>query len=153
MRWAPRARRVRVHVRTPLKPTEDAERVKAAITNIFPDAVVDVVEDEVRGTTDSLDRLRELIRNEQIPDSARGAMLSRLTDDGMKTTFLLGKQAAAVRKAHFGTVHGPLGDLEVLLLGDEPGEVERAVYRAAPDTTVDKELSQVPLSERPAQEE
>lgn len=144
---------VLVEVRATLKPTEDADRVRQAILNLFPDAEVSEENDELVGRTTTLDRVRQLIRNMQIPDSARGAMLANLTSDGLSTRFLLGKQAAAVGKAHFGPMRSPLGDLEVTLRGQEPFEVERFIYHVAPDTTVPPELAEVPHRERPKPDE
>lgn len=139
---------LRVRVRAPLRPTEDAEKVKRAILNLFPDAQLRVDAREVVADAPSLDRLRELVRSERIPDTARGVMLHGMSLDGAYARFLLGKQAAAAGRAHFGAIRGPLGDLEVELSGD-PGEVERAIYRVAHDTTVPPEWAEVPPSERP----
>lgn len=77
-------------------------------------------------------------------------MLSGLSGDGMSARFLLGKQAAAAGRAHFGPLRSPLGDVEVSLFGEEEFEVERAIYRVAPDTTVAPELAEVPVALRPA---
>lgn len=139
-----------VRARAPLRPTEDPERVKKAIQNMFPGAVVTIREVDVVSEGGDLERLRELIRNEQIPDSARSSMLWDISDDGSRARFFLGKQAAAAGKASFGQIRGPLGDIEVELISDKPGGAERAIYHAAPDTTVPPELAEVPLAERPA---
>lgn len=144
---------VLVEVRASIKPTEDAQIVRQAILNLFPDAEITEEGDELVGRTTTIDRLRQLIRSNQIPDSARGAMMSGMDREWLSTRFLLGKQAAAVGKAHFGPMRSPLGDLQVTLRGHEPHEIERAIYRAAPDTTVDPELAEVPHRERPPQPE
>lgn len=141
---------LRIHVRAPLRPTEDPAKVALAIEKMFPGAKPEVGPDEVTAVAPDLERLRELIRSLRIPDTARGAMLSGLADDGMSARFLLGKQAAAAGRAHFGPLRSPLGDLEVTLFGDCEFEVERAIYRAAPDTTVAPELAEIPESLRPA---
>lgn len=141
---------LRIHVRAPLRPTEDPAKVALAIEKMFPGAKPEVGPDEVTAVAPDLERLRELIRSLRIPDTARGAMLSGLADDGMSARFLLGKQAAAAGRAHFGPLRSPLGDLEVTLFGDSEFEVERAIYRAAPDTTVAPELAEIPESLRPA---
>lgn len=140
---------LRVHVRAPLRPTEDPGKVVLAIVKIFPSAKPEVGADEVTAVVPDLDRLRELIRSQRIPDTARGAMLSGLANDGMSARFLLGKQAAAAGRAHFGPVRSPLGDIAVSLFGDSEFEVERAIYHLAPDTTVAPELAEIPESQRP----
>lgn len=140
---------LRIHVRAPLRSTEDPAKVAAAIEKLFPGAKPEVAATEVAAVAPSLDRIRELVRSQRIPDTARGAMLSGLSDDGLSARFKLGKQAAAAGRAHFGPLRSPLGDLEVTLHGDEAFEVERAIYRTAPDTTVAPELAEVPESLRP----
>lgn len=140
---------LRIRVRAPLKPTEDVEKVRAAITRLFPDAKVQEGEGHLVAEASDLSRLRELVRSTRIPDTARGAVLSGLSEDGMRARFLLGKQAAAAGRAHFGPLRSPLGDLEVVLTGTEPHEVLRAVYKMAPDTTVDPEWAEVPYELRP----
>jgi predicted RNA binding protein with dsRBD fold (UPF0201 family) len=140
---------LRIEVRTPVRPTEEPERVRKAILNLFPDARIEESPHEMVGVTASLERLRELVRSLQIPDAARGAMLQDVDPDGRTARFLLGKQAAAAGKPHFGAARGPLGDLEVTVSGDAEHEAERAIYRVAPDTTVPPEWAEVPRSLRP----
>lgn len=140
---------VRVRARAPIRPTEDAAKVAAAITSLFPGAAVETTATEARAEGLALDRLRELVRSQRIPDTARGVMLAGLSEDGLRARFKLGKQAAAAGRAHFGPIREPLGELEVELEGSEPTEVEREIYRVAPDTTVPIELSEVPPSLRP----
>lgn len=140
---------LRVRIRATVNPTEDAAKVRAAIVALFPDAVVSESPHGLVAEARDLARLRELVRSERIPDSARGQMLAGLADDGMRARFLLGKQAAAVGRAHFGPLRSPLGDLEVELEGTEPHEVEKAIYHVAHDTTVDLEWSEVPPALRP----
>lgn len=142
---------LRIHVHAPVKPTEDPAKVRQAVTNLFPGAEVTESADRIYALAPSLDRLRELIRSERIPDTARGVMLAGLAMDGTSARFQLGKQAAAAGRAHFGALRSPLGDLEVTLFGDEPHEVERAIYRTAPDTTVPLELAEVPPALRPGE--
>lgn len=120
-----------------------------AIEKLFPGAKPEIAEAEVTAVAPSLDRLRELVRSQRIPDTARGAMLSGLSDDGRRARFLLGKQAAAAGRAHFGPLRSPLGDLEVTIFSEEEFEVERAIYRTAPDTTVAPELAEIPAALRP----
>ncbi|HUR70048.1 MAG TPA: hypothetical protein VM370_12455 [Candidatus Thermoplasmatota archaeon] len=141
---------LRISVRAPIRPTEDPAKVAAAIAKLFPGADVKVAPDEASAAAPSLARLAELIRSTQIQDTARGQMLAGLAPEGMSATFWLGKQAAAVGRAHFGPLRSPLGDIMVHLEGDADLEVERAIYEAAPDTTCAPELATVPPVLRPA---
>jgi hypothetical protein len=140
---------LRIHVLAPIRPTEDPEKVRGAIESLFPGAKVEMHDDRATAIAPSLDRLTELVRSYRIPDTARGQMLAGLTQDGLRASFFLGKQAAAVGRAHFGPLRSPLGDIEVTLLGDAEFEVERAIYKCAPDTTCEPELAEVPPALRP----
>lgn len=140
---------IRIVLRAPIRPTEDPAKVSGALERLFPGAEVTVTEDEASATAPSLERLRELIRSQRIPDSARGAMLAGLSEDGLSTRFLLGKQAAAVGRPHFGPLRSPLGDIAVSIFGEASHEVETLIYQTAPDTTVEPELAQVPPALRP----
>lgn len=143
---------LRITIRAAVHPTEDPARVRAAIVALFPDATVEERAGEMVAEARELGRLTELVRSDRIPDSARGAMLSGLTADGLAARFKLGKQAAAAGRAHFGPLRSPLGDLEVRLEGDAPFEVESAIYAVAHDTTVAPELARTPPGLRPAPE-
>lgn len=140
---------LRVRLRAPVNPTEDVEKVRRAIAALFPDAKVQEGDGVLLAEASDLGRLRELIRSERIPDSARGQMLAGLSRDGLSARFLLGKQAAAVGRIHFGPLRSPLGDIEVRFEGDEPYEVEKTIYGIAHDTTVAPELAEVPPDLRP----
>lgn len=140
---------LRVRAHAPIRPTEDPAKVRAAIEALFPGASVELSATEARAEGLALDRIRELVRSQRIPDTARGVMLSGLSDDGLHARFKLGKQAAAAGRAHFGAIREPLGELVVELESDAPGEVERTLYHVAPDTTVPIDLAEVPPSLRP----
>ena len=140
---------LRIHVLAPIRPTEDPAKVRAAVENLFPGASVEMHEDRVVATAPSMDRIRELVRSTRIPDTARGVMLAGLSSDGLSARFLLGKQAAAAGRAHFGAVRAPLGDVEVTIFGDAELEVERLLYHVAPDTTCEPELAEIPPALRP----
>ena len=141
---------LRIRARAPVHATEDPAKVRLALIHLFPGAEVQEGTEEVWADVPDLARLRELVRSQRIPDTARGVMLAGLSDDGLRTRFRLGKQAAAAGRAHFGPIREPLGEVVLEMTGDAPGEVERAIYRLAPDTTVEPELAEVPPSERPA---
>ncbi len=107
---------IRVRVETPCHRTEDPAKVKAAMRNLFPDLVFDREGDVVVGRTASLDRLRELIRNQKIRDTARGQFLAGRRDD--RTQVRLNKQAATMGVVNFQG-GAPLGDLVVDIESDD----------------------------------
>ena len=100
----------RVRVSVPVRPTEDVNKVRRALLNVFPDLRIDASEDALRGTTESLDRLRELIRKLRIRDTARRVLLRGR--EGDRTRFDLSKQAAFSGRVSFAA-DSPLGDIAV----------------------------------------
>lgn len=149
---AARAVVLRIHVLAPIRPTEDPAKVRHAVESLFPGATIEMHDDRLTATAPHMERIRELVRSYRIPDTARGVMLGGLSMDGTSARFLLGKQAAAAGRAHFGPLRSPLGDIEVTIFGDAEHEVERFLYHVAPDTTVAPELAEVPPALRPPAE-
>ncbi|MGQ0536823.1 MAG: RNA-binding domain-containing protein [Methanobacteriota archaeon] len=126
---------IRIAIAAPVKPTESAERVSAAIRNLFPDAALATTDREVAGTATDLDRFGERLRSQRIPDTARGILLRARSADGTRTRFSLAKQAAAAGKVSFATVPSALGDIDVEVKADSPEALQQAILWAAPDTT------------------
>ncbi len=115
-------------------PTEDAERVRRCLLNIFPGAELGEEEGKVTATTGDLSRFKELIRNHRILDSTRAVMLRGTADDAIR--FQLNKQAAYVGKISFAEGNAPLGHIEVVITDDSP---EALIDDVAP-RTVDGEI-------------
>ncbi|HNU35376.1 MAG TPA: RNA-binding domain-containing protein [Methanomassiliicoccales archaeon] len=115
-------------------PTEDVERVRRCLLNIFPEAELREEEGKVRAATGDLSRFKELIRNHRILDSTRAVLLRGMTDD--EIIFRLNKQAAFVGKISFVEGNAPLGHIEVIISGDE---LEALIDDVAP-RTVDGEI-------------
>ncbi len=96
----------RVRVEAPCRPTESLAKVKAALLHLFPDLRFEREDDLVVGVTDRLDRLRELIRNQRIRDTARGQLLAGR--NASRTRISLSKQAAYMGRVNFAAP-SPLG--------------------------------------------
>lgn len=109
---------LRVRVETPCHPTENLGKVKVAVLNLFPDLAFDREDEVVAGTAATLDRLRELIRNQKIRDTARGQFLAGR--EGDRTRVRLNKQAAYMGVVNFGA-GAALGDLVVDVESDDLG--------------------------------
>jgi len=106
----------RVRVETPIHPTENPEKVMRALRNLFPDLRIESTEHRIRGTTENLDRLRELIRNQRIRDTARRQLVAGRREN--RTTVSLSKQAAFVGVVNFAA-SSPLGDIAVEIESDD----------------------------------
>ena len=110
-----------IRIRAPCRSTESLAKVKLAILNIFPEAAFVEEDDVVEATSDRADRLRELIRQQKIRDSARAELRRGITGSGI--AFALNKQAAYAGRVSFATGSAPLGDIEVELEDDRPDAV------------------------------
>lgn len=133
---------VRVTVATPIRPTEDAAKVEAALRRFFPDATVERAPDFLKGTTGDLLPLRARVWELRIIDTVRGQLLHGMHGYGgpeapTSLSVRLSKQAAAAGKVSFPPTPHPLGDLE-LRIEVEPGDpwpsIEPLVWWLCPET-------------------
>jgi hypothetical protein len=110
---------VQIDIETQVHPTESLEKVQRAIRNIFPDAVFEVLQDGLlRGTSASVDRLKERLAAQAIRDASR-KILMRCIRPG-HIVFSLSKQAAYAERVNFSE-DGPLGDIVVIVRTEQPG--------------------------------
>jgi uncharacterized protein len=103
-----------------VNPTEDLEKVIKAISNMFEYDEVEIGEDYVlvTGERESLERLKESLKNRQIRDTAETVLLRGV--QGSEISFALNKQAALVEVPNF--VDGelsPLGEIRVKIETDD----------------------------------
>jgi len=103
-----------------------------ALRNIFPDVRIESTEGRIVGTTENLNRLRELIRTQRIRDTARRQLLAGRRGD--RTTVSLSKQAAFVGVVNFAA-SSPLGDITVEIESDD---LEAAIDYVAESTVASK---------------
>lgn len=118
-----------VTIRTPLRPTEDPEKVRTAILNIFPDSEIVVENDEVIGKTAFLERFMSMIRNQKILDSIRSKLVHSM-QPGF-TTLSLNKQAAFSKRVSLSEGKAALGNMEVTI---EAEDIEKLIDAIAPRT-------------------
>jgi uncharacterized protein len=118
-----------VTVSTPLRPTEDPEKIRTAILNIFPGSMITIDHGLVTGTVDSLERFMTLIRNQKILDSIRNKLLDGISANS--TLISLNKQAAFVNRVSLSEGRAALGNMEVTI---ESEDIERLIDEVAPKT-------------------
>ncbi len=118
----------------PCYPTEDREKVRQALLNLFPGAEIEEGAAMLTARTENADRLREIIIDNHIRDSARSVMLRGMKDGS--TWFMLNKQVAFVGKVSF--LDGPvaLGGIEVTI---EDENIEKAIDFLAESTVEARE--------------
>jgi len=107
---------LRVRVEAACQPTESLAKVMSAVRNLFPDLRFTEVGERVSGVTESLDHLRELIRNQRIRDAIRAQLLQARR--GSRTHVYLSKQAAFVKRVNVAEP-APLGNILVEIDSDE----------------------------------
>lgn len=129
---------VRVTVTAPVKPTEDADQVRAAMVGLFPDLVIEPEDGKLVGTTVELRPLRQRVWDLQIIDTFRGQFLHGAPRmSARETTFRLSKQAAHAGKVSFPPTTHALGDLTIRVQledGDPFADVEALGYWLCPET-------------------
>jgi uncharacterized protein len=118
-----------VTVSTPLRPTEDPEKIRMAILNIFPGSMITIDQGRVTATADSLERFMTLIRNQKILDSIRNKLLDGISVNS--TIISLNKQAAFVNRVSLSEGRTALGNMEVTV---ESEDIERLIDQVAPKT-------------------
>jgi len=120
---------MRLVARAPCFPTEDKEKVRQALLNLFPLGEVEERESELIVRTDSGDKLRQIILDHHIRDTARSMMLCGRT--GNRAYFRLNKQVAYVGKVSFVEGQPALGSIDVEL---EDEDLDRAIDFLAEST-------------------
>lgn len=104
---------MRITIRCPVNPTENPEKVRKAVLNIFPDADLKMEKGMLTGTAQSLDRFREILAELRIRDSARNFLSSRV--NGRELRFSISKQAAYMGKISFGGLNPALGEIDIAI--------------------------------------
>lgn len=118
-----------VRIISQVNPSEDPDKVRTAILNIFPDASVETDGGYARGETQSLDNFGSMIRRQKILDTARSVLFKGRSGD--RTRFLLNKQVAFTGKISFCDKSQVLGPIEVTVTDPE---IEALIDKTAPRT-------------------
>ncbi|MCE5295665.1 MAG: hypothetical protein LLG16_00990 [Euryarchaeota archaeon] len=110
-------------------PTEDPEKVREAITNLFPAEDVTILGEEMVAKPTDIERFMMTIRQMRILDAVRGRMRHGVI--GNSTTFQLNKQAAYAGKVSAAEGVPPLGNITVIIESDD---IEKTIDQIAPMT-------------------
>ncbi|HVO77990.1 MAG TPA: RNA-binding domain-containing protein [Methanomassiliicoccales archaeon] len=124
-----------ITARVRLFSTEDPDKVRRALLNVFPDALVEEYEGGLIARSGSLARFKELIHNQRIRDSTRSVLLRSASGSEMR--FQLNKQVAYVGKISFTEGPMPLGSIEVSIEADDIASV---IDEVAPATIGGEEV-------------
>jgi predicted RNA binding protein with dsRBD fold (UPF0201 family) len=118
-----------VTVRVSCFPTEDPEKVKQAILNIFPGSEFEIGETGFFAKTTSLEKFKEVLLDLRILDTARNRLLKGR--EGNRTSFSLNKQVAYVGKVSFVEERLALGSIDVVI---DDVELDAVIDDIAPKT-------------------
>ena len=101
-------------------PTEDPQRIEAALTAIFPGMEFPDVSCDgefIRGEVGDIKNFAKLLIKQRIRATARTIFLEGLEDDSLR--FSLNKQVATVGKVNFQTEAEPLGSIEIVITSED----------------------------------
>ena len=139
--------KVTVKVSALVYPTEIEEKVKKAITNLFP---VELHTEEfgiprLCGESDleSLRLLHLRLREERILDTARHVLMSGIS--GNTTQFRLNKQVAFVGKVNFPAGEESLGSVYVEISTENREDLLKIIDWLAPKTIDGKPIGEIEL--------
>ncbi len=122
-----------IEISCPIYPSEDPEKVREAILKVFPDADLEMSEDDITGTAGSIERFSKQIRKQKILDTTRSVLIHGKRGD--RTRFFLNKQVAFVGKISFCEEKTILGTIKVVITDDD---LDDLIDKVAP-VTVDGE--------------
>jgi predicted RNA binding protein with dsRBD fold (UPF0201 family) len=121
---------VTVYAEAEINPTEDEEKVKAAVSNVLGNASI-TIKPTHKGSTlnaeakgrDSLIKLRNLLRQDRIRDAARKLLFKSIRGDNI--SFYLNKQVAFAGHISFSeeTAESPLGPIRIIIETDNPRQL------------------------------
>ncbi|ACX72744.1 Protein of unknown function DUF54 [Methanocaldococcus vulcanius M7] len=121
---------MKVVIKSKVKPTEDKNKVKKAILNIFPTSKLKFEEDRWEGYSTDIDNFKKLLRSQAILDAARNVLENGMSE--MSTKFYLNKQAAYVGAVNFDIdTHG---GIFVKIIADSCEDIEKIIKEIAPRT-------------------
>lgn len=124
-----------VTVSCPVYPSEDPDKIRSALLNLFPTGEFELLGQKMEGTAD-LDTFSKMIRRQKILDTARNQM-QRGIRGGNRTSFNLNKQVATVGKVSFVDYRTALGTITVTV---EDPDIDGLIDRVAPMTVNGEEV-------------
>ena len=121
---------VTVFVETEVIPTEDEDKVQTAVNNVLGNASITLKASQTGSTLtaeanglDSLVKLRNILRNDRIRDSARRILFRSIREN--EIVFFLNKQVAFAGHISFSeeTAESPLGPIRFIIETDDPSQL------------------------------
>ena len=113
-----------------INPSEDPEKVKLAVNNIFPDIKLEIFDTEITGKTNNFSALSQIsksIHEKNIKNTYQRILKNN--NDGDSTWFYLNKQAAFVNSVALcsETNESSLGPIKVVLRSNDIEQVIESI--------------------------
>lgn len=105
---------MKITVTTQLNATENAEKIKAALENVFPKISFKSSKTSISGSSEAIENLsyiKEKVMEKQIKNTARYLILQYRTEAGAR--IMLNKQTLLLGKINFVEEEYPLGNIIV----------------------------------------
>ena len=105
-----------------INPSEDPEKVKSAVNNIFPDIELDVSDSDLSGETSDIQILSQISKSiHQKNTKYTYHLILKINNDGDSTWFYLNKQAAFVNTVALCSEanESSLGPIKVILRSND----------------------------------
>lgn len=144
---------IKVTVSADVNPTENEDKVRDVVSNIFPDIELEIEEfgkvQRLTGEGDisSLETLHYLIREEEIIDTSRTRLNVGMDEEGKFTYFIISKQVATVGRLNYPARDEPLGSIKVFIDADSTDEMERLLDWLTPPTEAGVPEFEIKMSE------
>ncbi len=126
---------VRIQLSTPVRPTEDPDKVADALVMFWPDAEPVLHDDSISATASELDTLRARVWELRIIDAFRRNVLPGAHERVLR--FRIGKQAALAGQVAVPPTPHVLGDLTIVVELEESDpwpDAEHLVWWLCPET-------------------
>ena len=119
-----------VEISSKINLTEDPEKVKKSIHNIFPKGNIQQDSDKLflRGNKELLNNFKKTLEKREIISVARLIMDNNIKDNVL--TFYISKQTAFVNEINFSEGNSPLGDIQIKI---ESSNLEEVLNWLAPE--------------------
>lgn len=126
-----------VEISSKINLTEDPEKVKKSIHNIFPKGNIQQDSDKffLRGNKELLNNFKKTLEKREIIAVARLIMDNSIKDNIL--TFYISKQTAFVNEINFSEGNSPLGDIQIKI---DSSNLEEVLNWLAPIEEFDKFL-------------
>ena len=128
-------------------PTEIEEKVRIALTNLFPVEFIlrdfGIPQLYSEGSIGTLRKLHMLLRESIILDTARRILINGT--ESSTTQFLLNKQVAFVGKVNFTAGEESLGSINVEISADNTEDLMMIIDWLAPETVEGKPVKEIEL--------